>query len=38
VDFTYYFRVRLADDTAEFENLMYQLWSVKQIKLQSVLA
>ncbi len=37
-DFTYYFRVRFADDTAEFENFMYQLWELKQIKLQSVLA
>ena len=37
-DFTYYFRVRFADDTAEFENFMYQLWSLKQIKLQSVLS
>jgi uncharacterized protein (TIGR02217 family) len=37
VDFTYYFRVRFADDTAEFENFMYQLWSLKQVKLQSVL-
>jgi uncharacterized protein (TIGR02217 family) len=36
-DFTYYFLVRFADDTAEFENFMYQLWSLKQIKLQSVL-
>ena len=36
-DFTYYFRVRFADDTAEFENFMYQLWQLKQIKLQSVL-
>jgi uncharacterized protein (TIGR02217 family) len=35
-DFTYYFRVRFADDTAEFENFMYQLWQSKQIKLQSV--
>jgi uncharacterized protein (TIGR02217 family) len=34
--FTYYFRVRFADDTAEFENFMYQLWQSKQIKLQSV--
>ena len=37
-DFTYYFRVRFADDTAEFENFMYQLWSLKQMKLQSVLS
>jgi uncharacterized protein (TIGR02217 family) len=36
-DFTYYFRVRFADDTAEFENFMFQLWQLKQIKLQSVL-
>lgn len=35
--FTYYFRVRFADDSAEFENFMYQLWSLKQVKLQSVL-
>ena len=34
-DFTYYFRVRFADDTAEFENFMLQLWQVRQIKLQS---
>jgi uncharacterized protein (TIGR02217 family) len=36
-DFTYRFRVRFSDDTAEFENFMYQLWQLKQIKLQSVL-
>ena len=36
-DFTYRFRVRFADDTAEFENFMYQLWALKQVKLQSVL-
>jgi uncharacterized protein (TIGR02217 family) len=36
-DFTYYFRVRFADDTAEFENFMLQLWRLKQIKLQSAL-
>jgi uncharacterized protein (TIGR02217 family) len=36
-DFTYYFRVRFTDDTAEFENFMFQLWQLKQIKLQSVL-
>jgi uncharacterized protein (TIGR02217 family) len=35
-DFTYYFRVRFSDDTAEFENFMYQLWSLRQVKLQSV--
>jgi uncharacterized protein (TIGR02217 family) len=34
-DFTYYFRVRFADDSAAFENFMVQLWSLKQIKLQS---
>ena len=36
-DFTYRFRVRFSDDTAEFENFMYQLWQLKQVKLQSVL-
>ena len=36
-DFTYRFRVRFAADTAEFENFMYQLWQLKQIKLQSAL-
>lgn len=35
-DFTYYFRVRFAEDTAEFENFMFQLWQLKQVKLQSV--
>ena len=37
VDFTYWFRVRFSDDTAEFENFMYQLWAMRQVKLQSVL-
>ena len=37
-DFTYRFRVRFADDTAAFENFMYQLWQLKQVKLQSVLS
>ena len=36
-DFTYWLRVRFADDTAEFENFMLQLWQARQIKLQSVL-
>jgi len=36
VDFTYYFRVRFADDSSEFENFLYQLWALKQLKLQSV--
>ena len=36
-DFTYRFRVRFSDDTAEFENFMFQLWQLKQIKLQSAL-
>ena len=34
-DFTYYFRVRFSDDTAEFENFMLQRWRLKQVKLQS---
>jgi uncharacterized protein (TIGR02217 family) len=37
VDFTYRFRVRFAEDSVEFENFMYQLWQLKQVKLQSVL-
>lgn len=36
-DFTYYFRCRFSDDSAEFENFMYQLWTLKQVKFQSVL-
>ena len=36
-DFTYRFRVRFADDTAEFDNFMYQLWQLKRLRLQSVL-
>ncbi|HEX3884740.1 MAG TPA: DUF2460 domain-containing protein [Stellaceae bacterium] len=36
-DFTYYFRCRFSDDTAEFENFQYQLWSLRQIKLMSKL-
>ena len=37
-DFTYYFRVRFGDDSADFENFLYQLWSLKQVKFQSALA
>jgi uncharacterized protein (TIGR02217 family) len=37
-DFTYWFRVQFADDSTEFENFLYQLWSLKQIKLQSAIA
>jgi uncharacterized protein (TIGR02217 family) len=36
-DFTYWFRVRFAADNAEFENFLYQLWQLKQLKLQSAL-
>ncbi len=36
-DFTYYFRVHFTEDINEFENFMYQLWSLKQIKFESVL-
>jgi len=35
-DFTYWLRVRFADDTAEFENFMLQLWQARQTKLRSV--
>ena len=36
-DFSYWFRVRFADDSAQFENFLYQLWQLKQVKLQSAL-
>jgi hypothetical protein len=35
--FTFAFVCRFADDTNSFENFMYQLWSLKELKLQSVL-
>lgn len=35
-DFNYRFRVRFTDDTADFENFLYQLWALKQIKFQSI--
>lgn len=35
--FSYYFRVRFSEDSAEFENFMYQLWELREIKLKSVL-
>ena len=37
VDFSYNFLCRFSDDTAEFENFMIQLWSLKTIKFQLVL-
>jgi uncharacterized protein (TIGR02217 family) len=36
-DFSYFFRVRFSDDTASFENFMFQLWRLKQIKFVSIL-
>ena len=36
-DFTYWFRCRFEDDQQDFENFMYQLWSLKEMKFQSVL-
>lgn len=36
-DFGYYFNARFADDTADFENFLYQLWELKQIKLESII-
>jgi uncharacterized protein (TIGR02217 family) len=36
-DFGYYFVVRFEADTYEFENFMYQLWALRQVKFQSVL-
>lgn len=36
-DFSFYFPVRFAADTAEFSQFMHQLWELKQIELVSVL-
>jgi uncharacterized protein (TIGR02217 family) len=36
-DFTYYFRVRFGDDSADFENFLYQLWALKQVRFQSAI-
>jgi uncharacterized protein (TIGR02217 family) len=35
--FSYYWPVRFTEDTAEFENFMYQLWALKKLSFQSVL-
>jgi uncharacterized protein (TIGR02217 family) len=35
--FTYFWPVRFADDSAEFENFMYGLWSLKKLSFESVL-
>lgn len=35
-DFSYYFLVRFADDVESFEYFSYQLWSLQEVKLQSV--
>lgn len=35
--FSYWWPVKFTDDTEEFENFMYQLWSAKKIQLESVL-
>lgn len=34
-DFSYRFWVHFPDDAADFENFTYQLWSLKQLKLES---
>ena len=36
-NFTYSFQVRFSDDTASFDNFLFQLWRLKTIKLVSVL-
>lgn len=36
-NYTFFFRVRFAKDNADFENFMYQLWRVKELKFESVL-
>lgn len=35
--FSYCWPVRFLDDTNEFENFMYQLWSLKKLQFQSVI-
>jgi uncharacterized protein (TIGR02217 family) len=35
--YSYFFPCRFSDDTAEFENMMFQLWQQKQLKFQSIL-
>jgi uncharacterized protein (TIGR02217 family) len=35
--FTYNWPVRFSEDTESFENFMYQLWELKQLKFQSVI-
>ena len=37
IDMNYFFRVRFSDDSSEYENFLYQLWSAKEIKFRSVL-
>jgi uncharacterized protein (TIGR02217 family) len=37
VDMAYYHRVRFSDDSSEYENFLYQLWSAREVKLRSVL-
>jgi len=36
MDYTYVYKVRFATDNLEAENFMYQLWTMKQMKLVSV--
>ena len=36
-DFSYYFRCRFSDDTIEFENFLFQLWSAQKVKFTSLL-
>ena len=33
---SYYFRVRFMQDLLEFEEFMYQLWTLKKVQLRSV--
>lgn len=36
-DFSFYFWVHFSEDTISFENFMYQLWTLKQVKLEAVI-
>jgi uncharacterized protein (TIGR02217 family) len=37
VDFSYWRRCRFSDDSAEFENFMYQLWTLKKLTFETIL-
>ncbi|MGV1045465.1 DUF2460 domain-containing protein [Limnohabitans sp.] len=36
VSFSWYYRVRFADDSQDYENFMFNLWQLKKLSIQSV--